>query len=370
MDFKTYIYELEGWPEFTWQTAEILDILADVRNKQGHLLGKMSLLGFDLQNEAFLETFTADIIHTNEIEGIVLSKEDVRSSVAKRLGMDAGGLLPVNRNVDGIVDMMFDAVNHFDKPLTKERLFGWHYALFPEGRSGIFRIVSGDWRKDKKGRMQVVSGTIGRETVHFTAPPAERVEEEMRLFLDWFNGNNETDAVLKAGIAHLWFVTVHPFEDGNGRIARAITDMLLARADGFARRFYSMSSQIQRDRKTYYKILEETQKGSLDITRWLIWFLQTLGKSIDNSEEVLSSVINKHRFWSKNAKKIKNERQKKVLNKLLSGFTGNLTTKKWARITKCSHDTALRDIQDLINKGILRKSQAGGRSTNYVLNEF
>jgi len=370
MGAKTYIYQQENWPDFTWQPDEILELLADVRNKQGRLLGKMSVLGFDLQNEAFLETFTSDIVHTNEIEGIVLSREDVRSSVAKKLGLDAGGLPPVNRYVEGIVDMMFDAVNHFDKPLTKERLFDWHAALFPQGRSGVFKIVTADWRKDKKGRMQVVSGAIGKETVHFVAPPASRVEEEMQVFLDWLNGNNEIDAVLKAAIAHLWFVTIHPFEDGNGRMARAITDMLLARADGFTQRFYSMSSQILRDRKDYYEILEQTQKGGLDITRWLIWFLQTLKKAVMYSDEVLDSVINKHRFWNKNALLIKNERQKKVLNKLLSGFTGNLTTKKWAKITKCSHDTALRDIQDLINKGILEKSEAGGRSTNYVLREF
>ncbi len=362
-----YIYQQNNWPNFTWNITELSDLLAEVRNKQGRLIGKMEALGFDLKNEAFLETLTTDILKTNEIEGIVLSKEDVRSSIARRLGIDLGGLSPVNRNVEGIVDMMFDATNNFDKPLTKKRLFDWHYSLFPTGRSGMFQIVTGNWRKDFKGPMQVVSGAMGKEKVHYEAPPANIIDKEMTIFLNWVNGKKNLDLVLKASVAHLWFVTLHPFDDGNGRIARAITDLLLARSDGLSQRFYSMSTQIQKERKAYYDILEKTQKGELNITEWIYWFLTTLQKAIITSEETLSVVIKKHKFWIAHGTVIKNERQKKVLNKLLDGFTGNLTTSKWAKIGKCSQDTALRDIQDLIDKGILQKSSSGGRSTKYEL---
>ena len=365
-----YIYQHKDWPSFKWDTGELSGLLAEVRNKQGRLIGKMENLGFDLQKEAFLETLTSGILKSNEIEGVILNKNDVRSSVARRLGIDYGGLSPVNRYVEGIVDMMFDATTNFNSPLTKERLFNWHHALFPEGRSGIFKIVTGEWRKDLKGPMRVVSGIIGKENIHFEAPPADIVDKEMGVFLDWFNKDTNIDLVLKAGIAHLWFVTIHPFEDGNGRIARAITDMLLAKSDGLPQRFYSMSTQIEKERKSYYDILEKTQKGSLDITEWLYWFLNTLKNSIINSEEILSVIIKKHRLWNTYGLQIKNERQKKILNKLLEGFKGKLTTSKWAKITKCSQDTALRDIQDLIEKGILVKSKQGGRSTSYELREF
>jgi len=362
-----YIYQYKEWPNFTWDFSVISNLLAEVRNKQGRLIGKMEALGFELQNEAFLETLTADILKSNEIEGLLLNRAEVRSSIAQRLGIEIGGLTHVNRNIEGIVDMMFDATKNFDKPLTKERLFNWHYAMFPMGRSGMFKIVVGGWRKGLKGSMQVVSGPVGKEKVHYEAPPAEVLEKEMFKFLDWFNKYNDIDLVLKASIAHLWFVTLHPFEDGNGRITRAITDMLLARSDGLSQRFYSMSSQIQKDRKSYYDILEKTQKGNLDVTEWINWFLRTLQKAIDNSEEILSLVIKKHKFWNTYGTVIKNERQKKVLTKLIEGFDGNLTTSKWSKMTKCSQDTALRDIQDLIDKGILIKSKSGGRSTKYEL---
>ena len=364
---RKYIYQYENWPDFTWDINRLSGLLAEVRNKQGRLIGQMEALGFDLQNEAFLETLTADILKSNEIEGVILNKEEVSSSIARRLGIDIGGLPSINRDIEGIVDMMFDATNYFDKPLTKKRLFDWHYAMFPMGRSGMYKIIVGNWRDDSDGPMQVVSGVMGREKVHYEAPAAKNIDSEMTVFLDWFNNKTDIDLVLKAGIAHLWFVTLHPFEDGNGRIARAITDMLLARSDGLHQRFYSMSSQIQKDRKEYYDILEKTQKGNLDITVWIDWFLNTLQKAIINSEETLALVMQKHRFWNIYGKQIKNERQKKVLNKLLYGFTGNLTTSKWAKITKCSQDTALRDIQDLIKKGILVKSDSGGRSTKYEL---
>ncbi len=369
MNRKIYIYQHKNWPDFIWDIKELSGLLAEVRNKQGRLIGKMEALGFNLQNEAFLETLTADILKSNEIEGVVLNKEEIRSSVARRLGIDLGGLPPINRNIEGIVDMMFDATTNFEKPLTKKRLFDWHYAMFPMGRSGMFEIVVGDWRKDLKGPMQVVSGAIGKEKVHYEAPSAKVIDNEMSKFLDWLNTKSDIDLVLKAGIAHLWFVTLHPFEDGNGRIARAITDMLLARSDGLPQRFYSMSSQIQKERKLYYDILEKTQKGKSDITEWINWFLNTLYKAIINSENTLLLVIKKHKFWNTYGTEIKNKRQKTILNKLLEEFTGNLTTSKWAKITKCSQDTALRDIQDLINKGILIKSNSGGRSTKYELKE-
>jgi Fic family protein len=316
-----------------------------------------------------METLTVDILKTNEIEGVVLNKEEVRSSIAKRLRIDIGGVTPINRNIEDIVDMMFDATRNYEKPLAKKRLFDWHFAMFPMGRSGMYEIIVGNWRDDSTGPMQVVSGAMGKEKVHFQAPPATIIDKEMTVFIDWFNNRKDIDLVLKASIAHLWFVTLHPFEDGNGRITRAITDMLLARSDGLSQRFYSMSAQIQKDRKSYYDILEKTQKGNLNITEWIYWFLNTLQKAIINSEETLALVIRKHRFWNTYGSVIKNERQKKVLNKLLEGFTGNLTTSKWAKINKCSQDTALRDIQDLMNKGILVKSNLGGRSTKYELKE-
>ena len=367
MSKRIYIYQQEKWPNFVWDVAELSNLLAEVRNKQGRLIGKMEALGFNLQKEAFLETLTTDILKSTEIEGITLNKEEVRSSVAERLGLDIAGLPTVSRDVAGVVDMMFDATTNFNKPLTKERLFNWHSALFPTGRSGMYKIIVGNWRNDSTGPMQIVSGAIGKEKVHYQAPPASVIEKEMKLFLDWFNNYKDTDLVLKAGVAHLWFVTIHPFEDGNGRIARAIADMLLAQSDGIPQRFYSMSAQIQKERKQYYDILERTQKGKLEITAWLNWFLNTLSNAIINSEETLSKVIRKHRFWNSYAAKINNERQIKVLNKLLDDFTGNLASSKWAKIAKCSQDTALRDIQDLIDKGILIKLKSGGRSTKYKL---
>ncbi len=366
---KKYIYQHDNWPNFVWDINELSDLLAEVRYKQGRLIGRMEALGFDLQNEAFLETLTADILKSNEIEGIVLNKREVRSSIARRLGIDIGGLPSINKNIEGIVDIMFDATKNFNKPLSKKRLFDWHYAMFPTGRSGMYKIVVGNWRKDLNGPMQVVSGAMGKEKVHYQAPLAKVIDNEINKFLIWFNNKIGIDLVFKAAIAHLWFVTLHPFEDGNGRIARAITDMLLARSDGLPQRFYSMSSQIQKERKTYYDILEDTQKGNLDITEWINWFLNGLQKAITNSEDTLSLVIKKHKFWNRYGTEIKNERQKKILNKLLEGFTGNLTTSKWAKITKCSQDTALRDIQDLIDKGILIKSNSGGRSTKYEIKD-
>ncbi|GET28211.1 Fic family protein [Prolixibacter sp. SD074] len=367
---KVYIYENEFWPNFTWNDQELIELLGKVRNLQGRIVGKMESLGFNLKQQAELETLKTEILRSSEIEGEILNPEQVRSSIARKLGMDISGLIPSDRNVEGIVDMMLDATQNFSQPLTKERVFDWHYALFPTGRSGMYKVIVGNWRNDSTGPMQVISGPMGKEKVHFQAPAATLIDEEMNSFLDWFNNYEKIDLVLKAGIAHLWFVTIHPFEDGNGRIARTISDMLLARADGISQRFYSMSAQIRQERKEYYEILEKTQKGDLNITKWLTWFLNCLLNALNESNIILEKVINKHNFWIENALKIQNGRQKLMLNKILDGdFFGKLTSSKWAKITKCSPDTALRDIQDLIDKGILKKAEEGGRSTNYELIE-
>ena len=365
-----YIHQLPNWPRFNWQKDQIVPLLAETRYRQGRLLGRMESLGFHLQAEASLQTLTLDVLKSSEIEGELLDAEQVRSSIACRLGMDIAGLVPADRHVEGIVEMMLDATQQFQQPLSEDRLFGWHAALFPTGRSGMHKIVVGAWRDNKNDDpMQVVSGAIGKEKVHFEAPEANRLHTEMNQFITWFNENSSMDPVLKAAIAHLWFVTIHPFDDGNGRIARAIADMQLARADGTAQRFYSMSAQIRKERKEYYDILEATQKGSLDITHWLTWFLLCLTRAIAATDETLSGVLRKVKFWEKHAATFLNERQRTMLNKLLDGFEGKLKTSKWAKITKTSQDTALRDIQDLVEKQILVKEPGGGRSTAYLLSE-
>jgi Fic family protein len=327
----------------------------------------MEALGFPLRSEAMLQALTLEAVKSNEIEGAILKPDQVRSSIARRLGLDIAGLIPADRNVEGVVEMMLDAIQHFDKPLTQDRLFGWHSALFPAGRSGMHKIIVGDWRDNSNGPMQVVSGPLGKERVHFEAPAADTLAAEMEQFLAWFNNKTAIDPVLKAAIAHLWFVTIHPFDDGNGRIARTIADMQLARADGTAQRFYSMSAQIRKERSDYYTMLEKTQKGTLDITAWLEWFLACLNRGLEATEQTLSGVLQKARFWDENAAKPLNDRQRLMLNKLFDGFDGKLTSSKWAKITKCSQDTATRDIQHLIEIGILRKDAAGGRSTSYIL---
>lgn len=363
-----YIHEHSNWPQFTWISERVSTRLAEIRYKQGKLLGKMETLGFSMREEAVLETLTLDVLKSSEIEGEMLDAAQVRSSIAKHLGIDLAGAVIVDRNVEGVVEMMLDATQHYAQPLTAERLFGWQAALFPAGRSGLYKITTGAWRTGENGPMQVVSGAIGKETVHFQAPDANKVAAEMEAFITWFNNKQNIDPVLKSAIAHLWFVTIHPFADGNGRIARAIADMQLSRADETAQRFYSMSSQIRQERNMYYSMLENTQKSDLDITEWLEWFFSCLERTIDNVENTLQKVNRKVKFW-KNAADIElNSRQRLMLNKLLDGFEGKLNSSKWAKITKASPDTSLRDITDLINKGILVKSIMGGRSTNYQLN--
>ncbi len=364
-----YIHQRAEWPNFTWDEALLAQLLASVRYRQGRLLGQMEAMGFPLRSEAMLQTLTLDVLKSNEIEGEILNLEQVRSSIARQLGLDIAGLVPSSRNIEGIVEMMLDATQKFHEPLTKERLFGWHAAMFPTGHSGMFKITVGDWRGADKGKMQVVSGAMGRETVHFEAPDAERLDGDMEIMLDWFNNRNDIDPVIKAGIAHLWFVTIHPFDDGNGRIARAIADMQLSRADSTAQRFYSMSAQIQAERKAYYSILERTQKGTLDVTEWLVWFLECLENTLYATGETLAVVLNKAKFWDRQAHLSFNNRQHMMINKLLDVFVGKLTSSKWAKMTKCSQDTALRDIQELVGMGVLVKESAGGRSTSYVLKD-
>ena len=362
-----YIHELSNWPHFHWNTERLVEPLAEVRHRQGLLTGRMEALGFNLRQEAILQTLTADVIKSSEIEGEKLDAEQVRSSIARRLGMDIGALKPADRDVEGVVEMMLDATRHYDQPLTKERLFAWHAALFPTGRSGMRKIRVGAWRDDSEGPMQVASGPMGKERVHFEAPAAPRVEKEMAAFLDWFNAQNDLDQVLKAGLAHLWFVSIHPFEDGNGRIARAIADMSLARSENSPQRFYSMSAQIRLERNEYYNVLEHTQKGDMDVTPWMQWFLGCLGRAIDGSQTVLSTVLLKARFWEGVRGVSINERQRLVLNRLLDGFEGKLTSTKYANLTKSSQDTAHRDISYLVDRGILVRSSEGGRSTSYAL---
>jgi len=363
----TYIHERDDWPKFRWQDQALAASLAEVRHRQGRLIGRMEALGFKLREEAVLRTLTEDVIKSSEIEGEELDVDQVRSSIARRLGMDVAGLVPAERDVEGVVEMMLDATQRYDQPLTQDRLFGWHAALFPTGRSGMNKIIVGDWRDDSSGPMQVVSGPIGREKVHYEAPTADRVGQEMTAFIEWLDTKHEIDPVIIAAIAHLWFVTIHPFEDGNGRIARAIADLALARSEQSAQRFYSMSSQIRAERNRYYDLLEATQKGDLDITPWLQWFLECLDRAFDKADDTLSAVMDKARYWDAIKDQPLNERQQRVLNRLLDGFEGKLTSSKWAKLTKSSQDTASRDIDDLIRKGILVRGAAGGRSTSYEL---
>jgi len=362
-----YIHGRSEWPTFRWDAERILPALVEVRHRQGRLIGRMEGLGFQLRTEAVLHTLTEEVLKSSEIEGEMLDREQVRSSIARRLGIDIGGLPPTDRNVEGVVEMMLDATQHYDQTLTTRRLFDWHAAMFPTGRSGMSRISVGAWRDDKKGPMQVVSGPIGKERVHYEAPVAARLREEMKQFLSWFGKDSSTDLVIKAGVAHLWFVTIHPFEDGNGRIARAIADMLLASSERSPHRFYSMSAQIQQERREYYEILESTQKGDLDITDWLVWFLACLQRAFDRAETILAAVLTKARFWDRFAGTEFNERQRSMINRLMNGFEGKLTSSKWAKLEKCSQDTALRDIEDLMKKGVLTKDSAGGRSSSYSL---
>ena len=364
----TYIWQSDDWPSWRYDLATLAHSLADVSRAQGLLMGRLADVCMALRDQASLSALTEDVVKTSEIEGEQLNVESVRSSIARRLGVDIGALAPVDRHVEGVVEMVLDATANCSAPVTRDRLFGWHAALFPTGYSGLVRINVGGWRDDGTGPMQVVSGPLGRQRVHFEAPPADALESETSRFLTWANSASTEPPLIKAGLSHLWFVTLHPFDDGNGRIARAVGDLFLARADGSPQRFYSLSAQIQRERKAYYDILERTQKQSLDVTEWLAWFLETLHRAVDQAQHTLDAVLAKTRFWQRWATTPLNERQVKLVNRLLDGFEGKLTSSKWAAIAKCSPDTALRDITDLLAHGVLRKSNAGGRSTSYELN--
>lgn len=359
-----YLHERENWWQFTYDSSRVLKLLGRIRVKQGMVLGSLSTLGFEFQDEAMLSTMSVELVRSSEIEGEMLNLQEVRSSIARRLGIETAGLVPASRYVEGIVEMLLDATQNYKKPLSDDRLFGWHNVLFPSGISGLYRIEVGKYRT---GEMQVVSGAMGHEKVHYQAPSPERVPEEMKRFIQWVNTEEDIDEVIKAAIVHLWFVSIHPFDDGNGRITRALTDMMLARSENTGKRFYSMSAEIKLMQKEYYEILERTQKGDGDITEWLLWFLKCLEKALDSTQETLVAVLEKARFWEYFRDIEFNVRQRKLINMLFDGFLGKLTSSKWAKIAKCSPDTALNDINDLIAKGVLVKNSEGGRSTNYSL---
>jgi Fic family protein len=359
-----YIYQYPSWPSFTWNDKDIQVILGKVRYLQGKLLGQMSTLGFSIKEQTHLSNLTLDVLKSSEIEGEKLNEDQVRSSIARRLGMEYAGMIPSGRDVEGVVEMMLDATQKCNLPLDEDRLFGWHAALFPTGRSGMYKIATGRYRD---GEMQVVSGPLGKEKVHYQAPSPDTVKEEMDRFLMWFNSETKMDLVIKVAIAHFWFIIIHPFEDGNGRIARALSDMLLSRSDEAPYRYYSMSSQILMDRKRYYEILQRSQHGDGEITEWLDWFLNCMYRALEVSQELIRNVLQKSIFWDNHKETDFNARQRLMLNKLLDGMDGKLKSSKWAKMAKCSADTALRDIKDLIEKGILEQEVSGGRSTNYKL---
>jgi Fic family protein len=362
-----YIWQHKDWPDFAWKDQDLIPMLIQAHREQSRLRGKMETMGFESRDETILQTLTEDIVKSSEIEGEKLNNEQVRSSIARRLGMDIGGLTATDRNVERVVEMMLDATQNFGAPLTEDRLFSWHHALFPTGRSGMRIIMVGYWRPEGSDPMQVVSGSGRRERIHYEAPPAIQVPAEMQRFLEWFNEPNNLDPLLFAGLAHLWYVTIHPFEDGNGRIARAIADMALARGENSLQRSYSMSAQIRRELGNYYDTLEMTQQATLDITAWQKWFLDCLNHAFEGAHGRLGDALRKARFWEHFAREPLNEREIKVLRRMMDNWEGKLTSSKWAKIAKCSQDTAGRDIKDLIERGALKKDPGGGRSTSYSI---
>lgn len=361
-----YIHDYDNWWQFRYDSLRIMNELGCVRSKQGMIIGRMLSLGFDSQDEAVLSNISIELVRSSEIEGEKLNLEEVRSSLARRLGIAMAGMVSASRYVEGVVEMQLDATQNYNRPLSPDRLLGWHNVLFPTGISGLYRIEVGKYRS---GEMQVVSGAMGKEKIHYQAPSAKRVPVEMERFISWVNSDEPIDAVLKAAIAHLWFISIHPFDDGNGRIARALTDMLLARSEKTGKRFYSISAEIKLLQKEYYEVLERTQHGDGDITEWILWFLDCFEQALNSAENTLSSVLRKAKFWECNRNIPFNERQRKLINLQFDGFFGKLSTGKWAKIAKCSTDTALNDIRDLIEKGVLKKAEEGGRSTNYILVE-
>jgi Fic family protein len=362
-----YIYQFESWPDFTWNESEILTLLGKVRHLQGKLFGQINALGFSVKEETMLSALTLDVLKSSEIEGEILNYEQVRSSIARKLGLEYAGMIYSDRYVDGVVEMMLDATQNYTNPLNDERLFGWHAALFPTGRSGMHRIETACYRS---GDMQIISGAMGKEKIHYTAPPPDHMKFEMDRLINWFNQDGQLDLVIKSAIAHFWFIIIHPFDDGNGRIARAISDLFLAHSDDSSERFYSLSNQILMERKEYYAVLQKVQFNNGDITEWLTWFLNCLNRALESAQEIIGKVLHKAEFWDKHKETELNSRQRLILNKLFDGFEGKLKSSKWAKVAKCSPDTALRDIKDLIDKGILKQDESGGRSTNYELAEY
>jgi len=362
-----YIHEKTHWTNFYWNTELILSKLVTLRHRQGKLQGYLEVLGFVVRNETTLDTLTSDVLKSSEIENEFLNADQVRSSIARHLGLEVAGLVKADRDVEGVVEMTLDATQNYKQKLSRERLCNWHASLFPTGRSGMHKITVGQWRKDDKGPMQVVSAAMGKEKIHFEAPDSSRLKKEMQVFLKWFNAEQDLDPVLKSALAHLWFLTIHPFDDGNGRIARALADLQLARADNDSRRFYSLSAQIKNERKAYYNILASTQRGDCDVTDWMLWYLECMSKALESTEQKMKGVLRKNKFWDNHQQLDLNDRQRKMINKLFDGLDGKLNTSKWAKMTKCSADTALRDIQDLLHKKVLKKEAGGGRSTAYEL---
>ncbi|MFT5778598.1 MAG: Fic family protein [Crocinitomicaceae bacterium] len=362
-----YIYQFESWPDFTWNESEILTLLGKVRHLQGKLFGQINALGFSVKEETMLSALTLDVLKSSEIEGEILNYEQVRSSIARKLGLEYAGMIYSDRYVDGVVEMMLDATQNYKNPLNNERLFGWHAALFPTGRSGMHRIETACYRS---GDMQIISGAMGKEKIHYTAPPPDHMKFEMDRLINWFNQESQLDLVIKSAIAHFWFIIIHPFDDGNGRIARAISDLFLAHSDDSSQRFYSLSNQILMERKEYYAVLQKVQFNNGDITEWLTWFLNCLNRALESAQVIIGKVLHKAEFWDKHKETELNSRQRLLLNKLFDGFEGKLKSSKWAKIANCSPDTALRDIKDLIDKGILKQDESGGRSTNYELAEY
>lgn len=368
-----YIHQLPDWPRFRWDHAKLMPLLATARHQQGMLLGAMKTLGFSFSARANLENLAAEVVKSSAIEGTIFDPDAVRSSIARKLGMPCEKDMPTSRAVEGAVDVLLDATRNFEVPLTAERLLSWQAALFPTGRSGLQKILVGAWRTPEMDPMRVISGPISREhirrkQIHFEAPPAERLSHEVAEFLRWFEATDEIDLVVRAGIAHFWFVTIHPFEDGNGRVSRAIADLALARAEGSALRFYSMSTQIEQEKRDYYDALEKAQKGSLDITGWLEWFLGCFERAVASALREVERVLRKSARWEKISQRVEpNERQRKVLNALLDAGEEEFSTSRYAKIAGVSLDTALRDIKELLRAEVVFVGSARGRSTNYRL---
>lgn len=359
-----YIHERDNWTAFRWDATGLTALLEEVNRKQGLLYGRLASLGFDSKLKAMAENLTYDVVYSSEIEGIRLNVDEVRSSIARKLGIENIKQTAPSHYIDSVVAVMLDAVSHYDQLLTKEKICAWQAAFFPTGFSEGSQIEVGQYRTNEE---HIVSGMFGREKIHYVAPSPGRVDEEMADFLDWFNNHDNINSVIRSAIAHFWFVSIHPFEDGNGRLARILSDMLLARADKSEFRFYNISSQINKDKKSYYDILEKAQHGDGDITEWICWYANTLSLALDEAENIVSTILNKSFFWQKASSIPLSQRQTDMLNLFLDGYEAKITSKTWASLAKCSKDTAIRDIQDLVDKEILREDIPGAKRPSYSI---